>query len=434
MNELPFPCRSTLYALSPIGIGTPDTESLLSYCCRLAAAHCITVSELIRKVTVTMAWPPRSEKGYSWFKSNINGCGDIASQWSHALSELTSVARLDTLTLVPWRNVISEQGLRAHPSRWCPGCFAQDRAEGRTSYFRLIWDIYTVDVCPSHGMQLTDVCQECERNDSRNSMSYVIPGWCTSCGAFLGDARPVVSPDAAGIWKASQIGAMLAAQSILNTPVCRDPMITGIRCLVAMLDDGKSAVFARRLGLNKSTVHYWLIQHGTPGIAAHLRIASQTGVPLANLLLGDVQAVQDPCVSAPSLSALFPGGKKRAAGHTRDWGRIKEQLEQLNGSAAPISVTEAARRLNLSARSLYLHTNESARAIGARWKEHNDHRGVESRERARKIIEEALTELMAEGSSANLRLLRDRIPKETMNSFGNVITLLREAKKRMREE
>jgi len=41
------PPRSRLYSLEPIGIGTPEVESLSSYLNRLAQAHCVTVNALI---------------------------------------------------------------------------------------------------------------------------------------------------------------------------------------------------------------------------------------------------------------------------------------------------------------------------------------------------------------------------------------------------
>ena len=45
-NELPP--RSPLYSLLPIGIGTPAVESFTSYLTRLAAAHGVSVTTLIR--------------------------------------------------------------------------------------------------------------------------------------------------------------------------------------------------------------------------------------------------------------------------------------------------------------------------------------------------------------------------------------------------
>ncbi len=39
-----MPSRSRLYSLEPIGIETPETESLTSYLSRLAAAHSVRVA------------------------------------------------------------------------------------------------------------------------------------------------------------------------------------------------------------------------------------------------------------------------------------------------------------------------------------------------------------------------------------------------------
>lgn len=431
MNEPLSSGRSTLYAVSPIGVGTPDIESLLSYFYRLAATHCVSAGQLIAKVAVLKGWKQRSETIYRWFDFNLNGHGDLAARWSHTLSELTGVERLEHLTLMPWRNVIAQRGLTAMPSRWCPHCFARDRAEERTPYFRLIWDVAAVDVCATHGVQLTEVCPDCGRNDSRNSMSYVVPGWCSSCGAFLGDAKASVSPCAGSMWKASQVGAMLAAHSRLEGPVLRHPLIEGIRRLSEDLSDGKSAVFARRLGLNKSTVHYWLAQGGTPAITAHLRIASQTGVRLVDLLLGKVAAVRCTPATVPSLSTLFPDYRKRVAKKTYDWGRINDQLEALGKLDTPVSVVEAARQLDTNPRYLYQHANKNARVIGARWKEHYLQCGQKSRESGSKQIEAAIIELMAEGKSPNLRLLRERFPGETMTSISGAMGLIKEVKNKM---
>ncbi len=46
-KTLEIPNRSRLYFLEPIGVGTPYTESLSSYLCRLAQEHCVTPQKLI---------------------------------------------------------------------------------------------------------------------------------------------------------------------------------------------------------------------------------------------------------------------------------------------------------------------------------------------------------------------------------------------------
>src|SRR5215472_3167550 len=43
----PVPARSRLYCLAPMGIGTPEVESLTGYIARLAEAHSVTVADLV---------------------------------------------------------------------------------------------------------------------------------------------------------------------------------------------------------------------------------------------------------------------------------------------------------------------------------------------------------------------------------------------------
>lgn len=48
--------RSTLHALEPIGLGTPEVESLLSYFCRLAVSHSVSAAALCRQFAKTVGW------------------------------------------------------------------------------------------------------------------------------------------------------------------------------------------------------------------------------------------------------------------------------------------------------------------------------------------------------------------------------------------
>ena len=56
------PRRSRLYRLEPIGLGTPEVESLSSYLNRLAQAHCVTVSALIAHELVPQLGTPASAR------------------------------------------------------------------------------------------------------------------------------------------------------------------------------------------------------------------------------------------------------------------------------------------------------------------------------------------------------------------------------------
>ncbi|CAE6714784.1 TniQ family protein [Paraburkholderia nemoris] len=429
MNGLSYPNRSVLHSLEPIGVGTPQIESLLSYFFRLAGSHCISGKDLIRKVNDKMDWKHSSADVLSLTSFRLNGVSDLTARWSHGLSELTGVEQLDKLTLLSWRDVIAAKGLTAAPSRWCSHCFAQDRTDGRTPYFRLAWDMVDVDVCPTHQTDLTDVCTDCGRTNIRNNLSYVVPGWCSSCGAFLGDGKGSVSSRSGDLWKSAQIGAMLAFHSTLQSQPNFITMMQGMRSLIARLDDGNIAAFARRIGLTLPTVHNWVSRGSRPAVACHLRIASQSGVALTKLLTGCV--VDSPCrpTGAPELTTLFPASRKPPTRQTHDAKKITAQLAALNQLEIPISIREAERRLGIHNSMLRKYGPEETRIMGARWKQDKERRGIERKEKMRRAIEAALREILAEGKKPTWKLIKNRI---SMYSFE--LPLIKEAKAKIESE
>ncbi|WP_410704954.1 TniQ family protein, partial [Chryseobacterium sp. SIMBA_029] len=87
--------------------GTPDTESLLSYFYRLAVSHCVSAHSLMGRVSADMGWDKRVDSNLQMREFNVNASGEVAQRWSAALSQLTSVAGLHNLTMLPWRSVVA---------------------------------------------------------------------------------------------------------------------------------------------------------------------------------------------------------------------------------------------------------------------------------------------------------------------------------------
>ena len=419
--------RSVLHALAPNGVGTPGVESLLSYLCRLAVSHAVSVTELSRKIAKTVGWELCDN--YNWKRLHLNGNGEAARNWSGALSALTSVEQLDQLTLLPWADVVAQQSLTTMSARWCPQCFAEDQAAGRSPYLRLAWDIGCVTACPRHRAQLVHVCPDCGRTDARHRFAYVVPGWCAHCGAFLGDVEHPMPATPEETWKASQVGDMVAAQATLQALPARESLHEGLRELVARLDHGKSAAFARRIGLSKGTVHHWLKDGGIPALPAHLRIASPTGLSLAKLLAGDL-ANWSPTTEVHQLTFLFPRPGERAARRELDWEQIRAELTAMGKLLVPVSVAEAARCLDVDVRLLYQSANKEARILAERWRQYMRRRGEQSVANAREAIEVACQDIAGQGKAINLREVRERVPPEVIGKVRNVISLVQGARER----
>ncbi|REG51069.1 TniQ protein [Paraburkholderia sp. BL6669N2] len=421
--------RSVLNPVAPIGVGTPEVESLVSYFCRLAVSHCVSTKNLGRYVVATMQ-RELSEDNTWLMTNNFSGMSETVGDWARTLSELTSVGSLESLTMRPWRNVIAERSPCSVSARWCPQCLAEDRATGVSPYFRLSWDVGAVTACAKHKTRLAHVCTNCGGIDTRHKSSYVLPGWCTACDNFLGcpdNVEPATSPE---IWVASQVGATLAVQSTLPSTPTTKGLLDTIRELVDRLDDGKSAIFARRIGLGKTTVHYWLKEGGCPTLPALLRIASQTGLALPKLLTGDLVDWLPASAEIHELQPLFPEAPKRAPRRRHDWKQIRAEMAALNKLSVAVSLTEAARKLNIGPRLLYRRANEEARILSKRWNEHQRHSAEQNRKKTSELIERLYPEIVAHGRAVNLRELMAHVPKDSAVKLRDVYHLLKEIKER----
>lgn len=423
-----MPVRSCLHALEPMGIGTLDVESLVSYYCRLAVSHSTTTDELGRFVAGKVGLELAPE--FDWHTRQLSGLREAAFSWSSALSALTGVAGLDGLTFLPWREVIAQNGRSLVTSgQFCPQCLDEDLQEGRTPYFRLAWESAETKVCHRHGTPLHAHCPACGKTNIRHAAAVVVPGWCTKCGEFLGleHADSHIAPDPGAHWKARQIAGLVAGQHLLTRLPVRADLIGAIEQVVADMDGGQAATFARRHGLGKSTVHHWLKGPGTPKLDVSLSIALLSGLSLSQLLTGDLAGWTPPADNVQlALPLDTPSRPDRAPARQLDWADIEEKLEAMLNLPEPIPVLEAARRLGIEARQLYLRANRVTRELGARWMA--DTRGRRDLRLAvlRPHLEAVARDVLAEGKSLNRREAAKHLPPEVLSTISRLDDVLKE--------
>ncbi len=427
MDKIKNP-RSALHALEPIGLGTGEVESLLSYFCRLAVSHSTSTLSLSR--AVAQRFEHDVEEQFDWYHRQLSGMGEAALTWSGALSALTSVPRLDRLTFLPWKDVISQNGLPIlNKGQFCPQCLAEDLASGRTPYFRLAWESKSVTVCNKHRSRLTQHCPCCGKDNVRHAAAFVIPGWCTKCGAFLGsethDHLATIEP--AELWRARQMGELLAVQDQMDALPQRQVLIDAVRHIIEEMDGGQSTRFAKRVGVSKATVHYWLQNDKTPALEASLSVASQSGISLAKLLTGDMDDWKAPTEGQQLALALFkPEPRRRAPRRELDWDEIEDQLQRFLLLPTPISVREAARRLEVEPRQLYLNSNRTARQLGERYMAYRKRCHQANLDAAMPHLEAAGREVLIEGKALNLREMTARVPPQVLSSVQGLFDVLRD--------
>ena len=225
------PPRSWLYALEPVGLGSPWVESLSGYVARLAESHSVSVRALVFHEVAPLLGRPRLTKtvnnGLSTFwvreAQALNGTRTLAQDWVRILESLTLRNDLRWLTLLPWTDVLSNRGLLRSTRAWCPECYTTWQTEERTVYEPLLWALQVVDICPQHRRRLCLQCPICQQPlPLLNSRTR--PGYCSKCGSWLGasletdgaDGEPLSAEEMLWhAWIVERVGELLAYASSL---------------------------------------------------------------------------------------------------------------------------------------------------------------------------------------------------------------------------
>lgn len=435
--------RSTLHALPPIGLGTSEVESLTSYFCRLANSHACTTNDLA-KFIIERIEPGRWEthqgtpgkSRFVWYQRSISGLGDSALNWAGMLSVLTGVTTLQQLTLLPLQGCVAAKGLMATQARWCPHCLADDQREGRQPYFRLAWDIGLNKVCTRHRTALVARCPHCSASNVRHTANFVVPGWCTACGCFLGSpilegpTAPPTAEQKLEIEQASYIGHLLAAMSASPevgpafTPDI-ESFHQGVERLIGDMDGGVAAHFARRLGVRKSTVHYWRTGRTPLTLDALVRMAMHCGVSLPSLLQGKLADwCPPPTAQQLALQLDYPLSNRYRPKRQHDWGAIRQRLRDELNQTEPRSVTEVAKALDIDVRHLYIQATTEARALGECYVQHLHRRALQAQAAIYAELQQACDVLHENGEGITVEQVAQMVEPKTLNSTRHLYTVL----------
>ncbi|NJL60665.1 MAG: TniQ family protein [Methylacidiphilales bacterium] len=186
--------RSTLFHLEPIGIATPDVESLTSYVKRLANAHSISPRMLILSeiapllgVEYVLGEHNKSlEKIYAQRTYALNSVGKMALSLVNALELKTLCSNLRFLTMLTWQNVINQRSLMRSHQAWCPFCYQEWDENKQIIYEPLYWSFKAINICIKHHKTLFRNCPHCKQSQVHLS-GQAQSGYCSKCRGWLGD-------------------------------------------------------------------------------------------------------------------------------------------------------------------------------------------------------------------------------------------------------
>jgi len=401
--------RTYLYHLEPIGVGTPFVESLTSYIGRLAAAHAVSMGTLSTKEF----WPrvsrvqgtghyPGNTPPYSTFLYDahiLNGIGRCTERWVPMLEALTGQPNLHLLTVLSWKQVISEQGLLRGRKAWCPACYAEWAASQHAVYEPLLWALAAVSVCPRHGARLLEVCPCCRLGSGVLSGRWRA-GYCSRCRQWLGSDRPRLESGGEDeryrLWVAEDIGAMLVRAASFVHPPRADAFRENLRACINDLADGNYSALARAVGLHESCVRRWLCQ-GIPEINSLMKVCLRLGIPSERFLTERLSAVEPHWARAREIVRQSGLLGPRRPGQAE----VRRELQRALRSASPPALDDLALQLGFKhAGALRRRDRNMCAQITKRRAEIRARRGsptclpspLPSKQRIGKRLEAALTE------------------------------------------
>jgi transcriptional regulator with XRE-family HTH domain len=376
----PLPKRSRLYALKPLGIGTPFVESLSGYVARLADAHAVSLGNFVgRELSALVANPLvhsfRGETGLDphGFHARtyaINSFGEAAKRWVEALQTGTMQDDLRFLTLLPFEHLLCPLAIFRHCRAWCATCYEDSRSRGNIVHESLLWTLKMVTFCPRHRQPLDEVCPHCSRR-AKPLTVYSRPGYCSSCQEWLGRHAPeggqstFKQHDAeASLWYAGAIGDLLAAAPRVDPTSLRRTFTANFRACVDLIAEGNKSAFADAAGLTSDTVDSLMTGKRLPSIPTLLRVSYRLKIPVIGFL------EREPAAAEAHWQEARGRVEKRRLPSSHAPEAIRAALQRATSEQPPPRLSDIAQRFNyLKLDRLYRVDPKLCRQIASRYQD-----------------------------------------------------------------
>jgi hypothetical protein len=412
-EEVEAKFHSRLYRLEPIGVGSPMVESLTSYIMRLAEAHSVQPSTLLRKEIYPLLnrtylyQDGRLGSTFAMDSARLNGIAKTTTGLLvQALEQLTLRSDLRFLTMLTFVEVLSQRNLVRRRRAWCPVCYQEWRETGHLIYEPLLWALESVGRCPWHNEPLHLRCP----NPACAHTQYPLalrgqPGHCMSCGQWLGSTSqgeaesPTTSEDewAWQRWVANAVGELLSAAPGFSTQPTRETLAMMITTYVDEKAGGNMHMLARQLRVAFSTVWQWQYGQKTPQLGTLVQTCAHLGISPLDFLTGNIRKASTPQRHVPPCEPL-PPKKSKSLSRRMDTRKLQAALEAALQEDPPPSMKGVGRRLGgYNPSDLARYFPDLCRAISLRYLENKFNKGVERRRKSCEQVQQAVQTVHAQG-------------------------------------
>ncbi len=412
-QKVAVPQRSRLFGLEPIGIGTPECESLISYLVRLARAHCMAPRDLIR---LEFMWRYSRQAGirssgfFTEYSKTLNSVGEYASGFVRLAEELTGRSDLRFLTMLPWRGIIPEvgTGLLATEPKWCRHCLAQQRDSRQDRYSPLAWSLHLYNVCAEHGIRMTDRCPHCAK---KQPFIPRLPmhDHCDYCGCWLGQQKSfddVVAPTEREIWLARAIADIVSHGIYADEHVSQKRLQSILSGFVADYAGGEKRQQSRMLGLTETSMACWIIKGKKPLFPQLLDVCHQFGL-LPTEMFNGIQPSVIPCASGqPKMFCI----QERMKLDVQERERLRMELAEIaNNPADYRSLIEVSSLLGARKAYLIYWFKDLCAMVTAKYREEMQRQVEVKWEIEAQHVRNAVARLCSEGSYPSRKKVEESI-------------------------
>jgi hypothetical protein len=445
--------HSRLYHLTPIGVGTPDVESITSYVVRLAEAHGVTPGILFRReVDPAIGKAPLHECRNRKYRATClnrqeyavaaNGLAGVAEDWVRALESLTLCNGLQFLTMLTWKNTIADIGLSRRTQAWCPACYQTWRSCGKEVYQPLLWTLTVVTMCSYHRTKLRMRCHECDRQ-LRIASPLAQRGHCHYCEAWLGTPHGHALAEGEDVsegelnralWVTDTVGELLADAPLLPSPP-RKGVIAGAISTYGWQSGISIPAIARQVGLNGTTLVQWARGKNLPHFGSLLRFCWNVDTSLKVLLSADTTKPKDS--DGPVTSVIKEPERRRPFSYEKTLRELQLALTEY----PPPSMGEVLRRAECCPSTARGRFKDIYPDVVNRRKEYVKERRVNAENEMRCVLQRAaledpppsVAELLRRTNSLSRSKIRRRFPDLYQAAAGRHAAWVRNKHEQMRK-
>lgn len=371
-----MPPRSYLPSIQPIGLGTPQVESLSSFCSRLFDLVPTTQArlwlDLIDRTVLPENLKVREGEDRYRFSSSMrrasiaaSGMGLIAERSALILGQATGLGGLRNTSLLPLKSAVDDIDTIRKVGAWCPVCLWEWKQMGSPLYRPLAWLLEGIEACAVHGIHLRNTCSAC------GSKSEFLPvdarcGYCPSCMEFLGCSTSNLSPkeSSPSKWDIFAAEAVAGILGDLGRFDGANPRFSeNLRLLLSGAVSLNSA--SEKIGMRAATLRSWMDGKHKPRMLAVVRCAFSFGGTIADWLYGEPILPDHAGISVPK-ELRREYGKL----NIHDKNALLAMLEKSMTVDPPVKLAELCRAARVEVRYLRGLLPKSSDAVDNRWAQH----------------------------------------------------------------